>query len=365
MRKTRRIGRGACRLLEMIHRKLQRAVSLLCAAVIVCALAGCGSRSAERTTFAMGSVLTAKIYAPEEQADLLFERITDRVTALEKGISATDPASEVYAANRAGSANASASTLKILGDIVMVCNTLDGTVDVTMGAVTELWGFSSDTPRKPSDEEIQAALATVGLEKLLLDDTNGMIVLADGQKLDPGAFGKGAALDEAYDALHSATYPAVVSFGGSVLLFGRLSGGKSWSVGVRDPFKGENDWFATLSITPDADNYSGFISTSGSYEKNFTEDGVLYHHILSPETGYPAETGLVSVTVYTPGGMTGDALSTACFINGLNETTLRWLKSFGAEAVFVTKDKEYYVTDGLKDAFTLNDNSFTPMEYER
>ena len=348
----------------MIHGKLQRAVSLIGVLVILCALAGCGGQYTERTTFAMGSVLTAKIYAPEEKADVLFERITDKVTALEKSISATDPASEVYAANRAGSANASASTLKILGDIVMVCNTLNGTVDVTMGAVTELWGFSADTPRKPADGEIQTALATVGLEKLLLDDTNGMIVLADGQKLDPGAFGKGAALDEAYDALHSMAYPAVVSFGGSVLLFGRPVSGKSWSVGVRDPFKGENDWFATLSLAPDADNYAGFISTSGSYEKNFTEDGVLYHHILSPETGYPVETDLISVTVYTPGGLTGDALSTACFINGLNETTLRWLKSFGAEAVFVTKDKEYYVTDGLKDAFTLNDDSFSPMDHE-
>ena len=348
----------------MIHGKLQRAVSLIGVLVILCALAGCGGQYTERTTFAMGSVLTAKIYAPEEKADVLFERITGKVTALEKSISATDPASEVYAANRAGSANASASTLKILGDIVMVCNTLDGTVDVTMGAVTELWGFSTDTPRKPSDEETQAALATVGLEKLLLDDTNGMIVLADGQKLDPGAFGKGAALDEAYDALHSMAYPAVVSFGGSVMLFGRPVSGKSWSVGVRDPFKGENDWFATLSLAPDADNYAGFVSTSGSYEKNFTEDGVLYHHILSPVTGYPVETDLVSVTVYAPAGITSDALSTACFVNGLNERTLQWLDSFGAEAVFVYSDRSYSVTDGLRDAFTLTDDAFTIREYE-
>ncbi len=348
----------------MKKRTIRRAAALICAALLLTGtFSGCGA-STEHTAFAMGSVLTARIYAPKETAEELFGRITDYVNRLDQRISATDPDSPVYAANRTGTSNADAQTLKTLGDIVMVCNILNGTVDPTVGALTELWGFSSDMPRKPSDDEIQAALTTVGIEKLLLDETNGMIVLAEGQKLDPGAFGKGIALDEAQYALHTSHYSAVVTFGGSVLLFGAPKNGKSWTVGVRDPFKGENDYFATLSVTPDEDDYAGFISTSGSYEKNFTEGGVAYHHILSKETGYPVETDLISVTVYAPGGLTSDALSTACFINGLNETTLRWLKNFGAEAIFVNKDKEYYVTDGLKDCFTLNDDSFIPMDYE-
>ena len=349
----------------MKKQTLRRAAVLFCAALLLAgACSGCGRSYTERTAFAMGSVLTARIYAPEEQAEELFGRITDGVNGLDQRISGTNPASPVYAANHTGTANADAYTLKKLGDIVMVCNILNGTVDLTVGALTELWGFSSDTPRKPADDEIRAALKTVGIEKLLLDDVNGAIVLAEGQKLDPGAFGKGAALDEAYNALHTAAYSAVVTFGGSVLLFGMPKNGKSWSVGVRDPFKGENDYFATLSITPDRENYAGYVSTSGSYEKNFTENGVTYHHILSPETGYPVETDLVSVTVYAPGGLNSDALSTACFINGLNEQTLQWLKNFGAEAVFVDREKRYYVTDGLKDCFTLNDDSFAPMDHE-
>ncbi|MBQ6067743.1 MAG: FAD:protein FMN transferase [Clostridia bacterium] len=349
----------------MKKQTLRRAAALCCAALLLAgACSGCGRSFTERTAFAMGSVLTARIYAPEEQAEKLFGRITDGVNGVDRRISATNPDSPVYAANHTGSSNADAYTLNKLGDIVMVCNILNGTVDPTVGALTELWGFSSDTPRKPTDGEIQAALETVGLEKLLLDDVNGSIILSEGQKLDPGAFGKGIALDEAYLALHTATYSAVVTFGGSVLLFGAPKSGKSWTVGIRDPFKGENDSFATLSLTPDDDNYVGYLSTSGSYEKNFTENGVTYHHILSPETGYPVETDLVSVTVCAGGGLSSDALSTACFINGLNETTLRWLKSFGAEAVFVNKDKQYYITDGLKDCFTLNDDSFSPMDHE-
>ncbi|MBQ6120069.1 MAG: FAD:protein FMN transferase [Clostridia bacterium] len=349
----------------MKRNRLFRAAALLCAALTLCgALTGCAATYEERTAFAMGSVLTARLYAPKEDADLLFDRITEKVNAADACLSATDPSSEISAVNAKGSANASVFTRKTLGDMVMLCNMLNGTLDVTVGAVTQLWGFSTDHPRLPSEEELRAAQETVGLERLLIDDVNGTIVLGPGQKIDPGAFGKGVALDEARDALQSKAYSAVVSFGGSVLLFGTPKKGKSWTVGVRDPFGGPNDYFASLSLTPDRPDYTGFVATSGSYEKQFTEDGVVYHHILSPLTGYPVETDLVSVTVYATSGINSDALSTACFINGLNGETLRWLNSFGAEAVFVYQNKEYYVTDGLKDAFTLTNDSFTLKTYE-
>ena len=348
-----------------------RVQRILCPAALLCALLtlcttfnGCSSSYQERTAFAMGSVLTARLYAPEDKADDLFDRMTGKVEEADRCLSANDPASEIAAVNAKGSANAGAFTRKTLGDMVLLCHLLNGTVDVTMGAVTQLWGFSTDEPRKPEEADLQAALATVGLDRLLIDNTNETVVLGEGQKIDPGAFGKGVALDEISNVLHTASYPAVVSFGGSVLLYGQPRNGKSWTVGVRDPFGGENDYFAKLSFTPESGDYTGFISTSGSYEKSFTQDGVTYHHILSPETGYPVETDLVSVTVYAPGGLNSDALSTACFINGLNPQTLQWLQSFGAEAVFVNKDKEYYVTDGLSDAFSLTDDAFTPMAYE-
>ena len=349
----------------MKQRRFFRIISLLCALAMLCAApAGCAASYTERTTFAMGSVLSARLYAPAEQADALFERITDSVSKADGCLSANDPASEVSAANAKGSANVSAYTRKALEDMVTLCNILGGSVDVTVGALTQLWGFSTDAPHKPDAAQIEQALGTVGLQKLLIDNTNGTVVLGEGQKLDPGAFGKGFALDGARDALRTGSCSAVVSFGGSVLLYGKPKSGKSWTVGVRDPFGNENDRFATLSFSPESGGYVGFISTSGSYEKTFTEDGVAYHHILSPKTGYPVENGLVSVTVYGPGGITTDALSTACFVNGLNPETMRWIENFSAEAVFVFADKTYYVTDGLKDAFSLNDDSFTLREYE-
>ena len=83
---------------------------------------------------------------------------------------------------------------------------------------------------------------------------------------------------------------------------------QAWSVAVRDPNGDGSLGSVTLA--------EGFVSTSGSYEKYFEQDGVLYHHLLDPKTGYPAESGLVSVTVVAKSGVLSDALSTACFVLG-------------------------------------------------
>ena len=91
------------------------------------------------------------------------------------------------------------------------------------------------------------------------------------------------------------------------------------------------------------------------------EDGVRYHHILDPKTGYPADSGLISVTIVCEKGWLSDGLSTACFVLGY-EDSLPLLATYQAEAVFVTEDKEVIVTDGLKDMFTLTDSSYEQVE---
>ena len=101
--------------------------------------------------------------------------------------------------------------------------------------------------------------------------------------------------------------------------------------------------------------------TSGGYERYFEEDGKTYQHILDPKTGYPAESGLISVTIVCDDGWLSDGLSTACFVLGY-EDSLPLLETYQAEAVFVTEDKEVIVTDGLKDMFTLTDSSYEQVE---
>ena len=131
---------------------------------------------------------------------------------------------------------------------------------------------------------------------------------------------------------------------------GEKSSGKPWSVAVRDPNGDGSLGSVTLA--------EGFVSTSGSYEKYFEQDGVLYHHLLDPKTGYPAESGLVSVTVVAKSGVLSDALSTACFVLG-REDGMKLLEEFDAEGIFIDSDNNITVTDGLKDRFTRTSRDYT------
>ena len=121
--------------------------------------------------------------------------------------------------------------------------------------------------------------------------------------------------------------------------------GSPWHVGIRHPRR-ENSLIGLVSVADRA------VVTSGDYQRYFLgNSGKRYHHILDPFAGYPAESGLVSVTVVAHSSMDADALSTILFIAGM-EKGLELLKRFsGAEAVFVDSDLQVYVTEGLKDSF--------------
>ena len=141
------------------------------------------------------------------------------------------------------------------------------------------------------------------------------------------------------------------------MTYGKKPDGKPWKIGIANPRTEDGESYLG-SLTIDG---TCSISTSGDYEKYVIEDGVRYHHILDSKTGYPAESGLISVTIVCEDGWLSDGLSTACFVLGY-EDSLPLLETYQAEAVFVTEDKEVIVTDGLKDMFTLTDSSYEQVE---
>ena len=319
-------------------------------------LGGCtGKRPYEKTGYAMGSLVDIKIYDDESTAQALAQTVLAAITDTDTHLSATREGTDISALNASATgADISACTCKVLDTALELCRRSDGMLDITIGAVSELWGFATETPSRPADGDIQAALATVDFAQLQVDAKALHVTKAAGQKIDLGAFGKGAACDEALAVLQQADSPAVLSVGGTVLLWGDHPDG-GWTVGLRDPHGNANDYFGTLRLATENENHCLVVSTSGSYEKSFAADGVTYHHILSPQTGMPAESDVVAVTVISESGILSDGLSTALFTTGLSQKSADLLAAYNAQAVFVTEDGSCFVTDGLLSCITITD----------
>lgn len=319
-------------------------VIALAAGIVIFCLTGSGGYTV--TTFSMGSYVQQTVYgADKEEAARL---AANAVAELEDLISWRKGESDVALLNeKAGDEFVSLDprTEEVLSVCLDVCEASGGAFDVTIAPVSRLWNFDED-PHVPDSAMIEKFVQYVDYTTFSLLDDGTAALRKYNTALDMGAVGKGAACDEAVKSYaESGVSRAIVAVGGSVGVYGEKPFAKPWTIAVRDP-AGDGS-LGTLAI------FDGFVSTSGSYEKCFTEDGVTYHHLLDPQTGYPAESGLVSVTVKSSGGALSDALSTACFVLGLDKS-LPVLEKFGAEAIFITEDDEIFVTKGLSEAFSLS-----------
>lgn len=272
------------------------------------------------------------------------EKIKSETIRLDSSLlSRTNSGSEIYAVN-SGKAEVSDELAVILTKLKQIEKDSDGAFCIGLGTLSDLWGIGTDNAKVPSQEEIDAALKNA--DKWSIEGNT--IYLPEGVKLDMGAVGKGIACDYADEILMDFISndiidlrESIIAVGGSVKLDKFGSGpNAAFKVGIRDPLGETNDYCAILNIAPDC------VSTSGNYERFFEdENSKRYHHIFDPSTGYPADSGLLSVTVITNHGYVSDALSTACFVLGI-EKSLPLLKKYSAQAVFITADKEIITTYG-------------------
>ncbi len=219
---------------------------------------------------------------------------------------------------------------------------LNGAFDVTIGALTELWGVGHKGEFVPSDAEIKAQLPLVDFRLLEIDDKANIVFLPKpGMRIDLGAVGKGYANRKAIDALKAhGVKSALVNAGGDVRVIGKRPDGQPWRIGVQDP-RNTEDIAAKLALS-DWD----VLETSGDYQRFFIKDGVRYSHIIDPRTGYqPRE--IASITIVAKSENNVDILSTAMFVLGV-EKGQELLKQYpGTEAIFITNDGKKIITPGL------------------
>ena len=307
--------------------------------------------------FAMDTVVSETLYTSGADINTqIGEKLREMETTL---LSWTEENSQISQLN-----NADGKTMEVSDDLAadlekirQLSQDSNGAFDPTLGKIIRLWDIAGENPHVPDQSEIDTLLPEVGYEKIQVDGNN--VTLLDGCTLDLGAVGKGMGCDLIMDYLRSQPDVSgmILNLGGSsVMTYGEKPDGSPWKVALTDPRDTEGDYLG--AITLDANQ---FLSTSGDYEKYFIEDGIRYHHILDPKTGYPVQNGLTSVTIVCDQGYLADGLSTACFVLGM-DAAKPLLEKYDAEAVFVDEDKNVYVTSGLMDKFELKKDGYTVNE---
>ena len=208
--------------------------------------------------------------------------------------------------------------------------------------MTDLWDQCRETQVLPRKEDLESALETVDWTKVSIEGCT--VCIPAGMELDLGAAAKGYIGDELQKYLEEQGCPAaLLNLGGNIVTLGKKPDKKTWRIGARDPEGTASDITQMLSFSG-----SGTVVTSGIYERRVLIDGKEYHHLLDPKTGYPADTGLYSVTVIAPSSALADMLSTACFVLGTTEGMALLEKMEGAEGLFLLTDGSVVLTEGMK-----------------
>jgi thiamine biosynthesis lipoprotein len=221
----------------------------------------------------------------------------------------------------------------------------DGAFDITVGPVVDLWRDAAKQEKKPTAEQIEAANAKVGYEKLLLDEANLSVKFAvEGMRVDLGGIAKGYGIDKAVEAIRAGgAIGAIVDVGGDVACFGVTPKNKTqWRIGLDDPKK-EGGLLLVLKLT------SQGVATSGDYRRFVTIDGEQHSHIYNPEKGQSAKE-FSSVSVIAASAMEADALATAVSVMGKEKGLALIKKIDGVEAMVISSgnDEEWGYTEGIK-----------------
>ena len=298
----------------------------------------------------MDTAITLRLPADTDK-DLLRDAtasVEELVVALEDSLSCHAAGSELYALNQAPQLYLTKDEmlLSVLDTALSISDLTGGTYDPTLGQLTDLWNISRGGP-VPKENAITEALSHHGTDKLAIDGST--VTKSDPLlQLDLGGIGKGYGLQATVAMLADKGIDyGLVSFGGNIGVFGEKPDGTPFQIGVKDPHD-------TSAIVGYLYIPNGFVSVSGDYERFFRQDGVIYHHILDPDTGYPADTGLSSVVVYAQNGAAADALSTALFVMGIEDGLLFYESGqISFEALFITADERIVATPGIGDKFKL------------
>lgn len=323
---------------------------LLLFSLILC---GCSDISApaddviSKSDIILDTVITVTLYDGSDES--LIDSCFELCREYENLFSRTLSGSEIYKLNNRSDMSISPETAELIKAGLHYSRLSGGAFDIAAGSVTSLWDFKAETPSAPDSAAL--AVGTEYADYSYVSLTGSTIEFKnDKTMLDLGAIAKGYIADRLKDHLEeNGVTSAIINLGGNVLCIGSKPDGSPFSIGVQYPYEDRMQLIAKADISDIS------IVTSGVYERCFTENGKIYHHILNPDTGMPYDNGLLSVTIISEESVDGDALSTACFALGL-DGGMKLIDSVDeAYAIFVTDDFELHYSNGLKDAYAVTE----------
>lgn len=305
--------------------KFKKLGLIFCIFLIIIAQAGCKNGSSKelkevnKEIVALDTMCSIKVFVEnEDEGKKIVDAAMDKIQELDKKFSKTNKKSEVYKLNHAGGKRIEISDqlAKVIRKSIELSKATDGRFDVTVGALTSLWDFKGEKNKVPSKAEIDRARSTVGYKNIELKQNTCRLLNKDTQ-IDLGGIAKGYIGDAIKEFLQDKGIKnAIINLGGDVLTMGKKSSGEPYKVGIKKPLKEKQDILGYTEIQ------EGTVVTSGIYERCFKSKGKLYHHIINPFTGMPANTDLDFVTVKSIKGsaMVADALATSFIILGEGAT---------------------------------------------
>lgn len=305
-------------------------------------LSGCSSpskmESISMTGLYFDTVVQIEVWGANRAVLEECENICERYEQL---LSPSIATSEVSLINRAQGAPVTVSeeTAELIRLGIEYGELSDGKFDITVASATDLWNFRDNEEKElPDSDRLAEAVSHIDYRSVQIDGET--VTLADPKaKIDLGGIAKGYIADKLKEYLQNqGVEHALINLGGNMLALGGRPDGSDFKIGIQEPFAADGTVLTSLSVSDQS------VVSSGNYERYFEKDGVIFHHILDPDTGYPIQNDLYQVTVISDSSVQGDALSTTCYALGLEEGMELIKHMDGVEAVFVTSSLEIHKT---------------------
>lgn len=310
--------------------------------VLVCS--NCSKPVPPRTDMALGTVCTINLFeqGSEKRYDALFSRL-DEIEAFMSANRENSTIGRINAAAGIRPVSADRETLEVLDVALRFAEQSAGRFDPTIGPLVKLWDIGGTNPAVPEPGDIHTARTLIDWRKVVINRQAETVYLPEkGMRLDLGAIAKGYAADELAKMIRGwGIKRGMIDLGGNIFALGNKKAESPWHIGIRDPEESGGASVLSLYIS------DASMVTSGINERFFIDNGKRYHHILDPETGYPADTDMLSVSILSPSSMEADALSTTLFLLGIPRG-LEYIETVpDVEAVFIDKSHKVYPSSGL------------------